>query len=98
MVERIFFYRGFEIGLQPQRVLDAQPSSLPALRFSCSVRIRKAGSVSAPDTFALEHDGSRPFADEFDAVIKSCYVAERRIDLHCAGLHYESDPFRFAVC
>lgn len=100
MIERHFFYRGFEIALQPQRVFQEQSlpdPGEPVVRFRCAVSIREVGPDPAFEEFMLERNGHEPFEDEFDAVVKSCYVAQRRVDLHFASSHRKSDRLRFAA-
>lgn len=98
MVERFYIYRGFEIGLHPHRVVTAPQSSVSsnAPRFYCEVRIRQVGSADVPVTFTLEPGVNLSFEDEIDVVVKSCYIAERHIDLHFARRRTAVDVFRFA--
>ena len=85
MLERIYYYRGFEIGVEPQPVTDcARCRSSGPEWYRCLVRIQKVDSAQVLDLFAIESSRNQPFVDESEAVLQGCYAAERRINLHRA--------------
>jgi hypothetical protein len=86
MLERLYYYRGFEIGVLPQPIpVSAQADQLADQTcYRCIVRICKPESVLCLDSFTLERSGNRPFEDEFEAVLNGCFAAERRINMHRA--------------
>lgn len=91
MQESFYYYRGFEIGVQSQPVVESArsfPSSDPVC-YRCVVRIRKADSVLSLDSFTIAYSGNEPFEDKFEAVLRGCHAAELRINLHHAMLARE---------
>ncbi|QCP55134.1 hypothetical protein FAZ95_39085 [Trinickia violacea] len=83
--KRFYRYRGFEIGLQAQRLTKSAHHLQPydAVGYRCMVRIRKLDSVLRLDSFSLDA-GGKPFDNEFEAILHGCAAAERRINVHLA--------------
>ncbi|QCP54485.1 hypothetical protein FAZ95_36925 [Trinickia violacea] len=83
MLERLYHYdyRGFEIGLQPQLIVESAQVFSPSylVRYRCLVRIRPIGSTRGLDTFTLERNSNQPFEDEFEAVAHGREAAEAHI-------------------
>ncbi|WP_345817814.1 hypothetical protein AAGS40_29855 (plasmid) [Paraburkholderia sp. PREW-6R] len=97
MVERFFCYRGFGIYLQPRCAsgmrIDGGRGSTP---LRCDVRIQKPDHLAFLGSFTLGDSGGRPFSNEFDAIVKSCYTVERYIDQYI-GLSERDRPLTHAI-
>ena len=90
VIERLYYYRGFEIGLRPEPLSANGYQIRRPLSFCCYVRIRSLGSSAAFCEFKLQRSGDDVFNDDFDAVVGGCRAAEQRINLHLSLCPRES--------